>query len=1675
MSLTKPAALPLPGSSATALSQLFPGKNNGCSGTTRCVPVSAERPNPFKPIPMRKFYFIVCLLLAMSFANAQVSVTATAGTTGPTAYTTLKGAFDAVNAGTHRGVVTISINGNTTETATATLNASGSGSANYTSVLVRAGAGATPTVSGAITSGPVVRLNGSNNVTIEGSNNATTSRNLTITNTSATSSNVLQVGSVGTTPIDNVTVRNTILVNGTNTSTAVVVGDAAIVGNPGYYSDITFRNNDIRKAYIGLYLYAVVSALNNNVLVTGNSLNSTGANAIRLVGVYAQGLKGLTISNNDIGNFEATSPEFDRAIWLATATSGATISGNTISGMAYTGTSSYAPIGLNISSGITNSNITVTNNTITGLTSSGSGTTMGMYLYSAMSGVTVSRNQVSNIKNTNTGGFGSCGIIAAPTINTSAIKIVNNFVWDVASYGFNGYDAGDNGNGIVVDGGGGVEIDFNTVAMNTNQTLNGAHRASCLLITANVTASNTISVRNNIFANLQTLGNANSRLCISNLATSGAAVFANINRNDYYATSANLSSTGTNASITGTIAQLQTSLGGNANSVNIQPVFVGPNDLHLDPGANATLNNLGSPLAGITTDIDGDTRHATTPDMGADEFQPCPPITFTTQPVNAVICVGRDTSFRVVATGGAGYRWQVNTGSGFTNITNNAIYSGATTNTLVLTNPPATYSGYIYRCQVTSPSGGCPPANSNSVTLTVNSNPVAVITPASSPVICGGSSVLLNATPAGLTYEWQLAGNPIAAATNISYAATTAGNYTVYVTNPATTCSDTSDVLTVTVNPVINVAQNIVICASQLPYTWNAQTITAGGAAVATYTTASTVTGCDSTTTLNLSVNPVITATANISICQNQLPYTWNGQTITAGGTAVATYTMPSAVSSCDSTTTLNLAVNPLITATQNITICSNQLPYTWNGQTITTAGNAVATYTVPSTVTGCDSTTTLNLIVSSGAVAIATPASQSICSGNSTGIALSGADPGTNFTWTVTQTGASGATAGSGASIAQSLTATGATAGTVTYTITPDVSGCAGASISVAITVNPRPAMTATPAAPAICSGTSTSIALAANVSGTTYSWTAAQTNASGAGPGNGSSIAQLLTATTAAPGSVNYSITPSAGGCDGAPVATTIAVNPRPVMTATPAAPIICSGTATNIALSANVSSTTYSWTVAQNNTTGATAGTGTSIAQTVAATTSTAGTAVYTITPSASGCDGATATSTVTVNPLPVATANPVTTAICSGTATNISLSANVSSTTYSWTAAQTNASGGSAGSGTSINQTLTATGPTPGTVIYTITPAANGCPGAAIPAAATVNPLPVMTAAPVSAAICSGTTASIALSSSITGTTYNWTVVQSDVSGAVAGSGTSISQTLIATNTVAGTATYTITPVLNGCPGTPVTTTITVNPSPKAIATPFTQAICSGSTAHIALSADIAGTTYTWTATANNVTGAADGSGNAIAQTLATGSFTGSVSYLIIPEAGGCAGDPVIATAVVHPLPIINITKSNDLDCNYSDTRLVASGARTYTWSPVAGLSDPSISNPVAGPTVATTYTVTGTDINGCVNTASILVDITNTRQGDNLVPNAFTPNGDGKNDCFGIKFWGVIDKMEMVIYNRGGEKVYQSNLPNACWDGRYKGQPQNTGVFIYYIRASTNCGIIERKGTVTLIR
>jgi gliding motility-associated-like protein len=143
---------------------------------------------------------------------------------------------------------------------------------------------------------------------------------------------------------------------------------------------------------------------------------------------------------------------------------------------------------------------------------------------------------------------------------------------------------------------------------------------------------------------------------------------------------------------------------------------------------------------------------------------------------------------------------------------------------------------------------------------------------------------------------------------------------------------------------------------------------------------------------------------------------------------------------------------------------------------------------------------------------------------------------------------------------------------------------------------------------------------------------------------------------------------------------------------------------------------------------------------------------------------------------------------------------------------------------------------------------------------------------------------------------------------------------------------------------------------------------------------------------------------------------------------------------------------------------------------YLWSPATGLSDPSISNPVATPTSSIVYHVQVTAANGCTNEDSIRVNvIAGVADNGFVMPNAFTPNGDGRNDCFGVKHWGNISNLKFIVYNRWGEVVFKTTDPSQCWDGVYKSEKQTTSVFVYQVWADTFCGKVYRDGTVTVIR
>jgi gliding motility-associated-like protein len=173
--------------------------------------------------------------------------------------------------------------------------------------------------------------------------------------------------------------------------------------------------------------------------------------------------------------------------------------------------------------------------------------------------------------------------------------------------------------------------------------------------------------------------------------------------------------------------------------------------------------------------------------------------------------------------------------------------------------------------------------------------------------------------------------------------------------------------------------------------------------------------------------------------------------------------------------------------------------------------------------------------------------------------------------------------------------------------------------------------------------------------------------------------------------------------------------------------------------------------------------------------------------------------------------------------------------------------------------------------------------------------------------------------------------------------------------------------------------------------------------------------------------------------------------------------------------VYPSPVLTVRKDNDIDCSVHSAQLHVTGGLFYVWSPAQGLNSAFSADPVASIDNTTTFIVKGTGSNGCYTYDSLSVDVTATGANTFVVPNAFTPNGDGHNDCFGVNHWGDVQLEEMQIFNRWGVRVFSTRNPSDCWNGTFRGQPQEAGAYPYEIRAHTFCGEIVRKGVVMLIR
>ena len=239
----------------------------------------------------------------------------------------------------------------------------------------------------------------------------------------------------------------------------------------------------------------------------------------------------------------------------------------------------------------------------------------------------------------------------------------------------------------------------------------------------------------------------------------------------------------------------------------------------------------------------------------------------------------------------------------------------------------------------------------------------------------------------------------------------------------------------------------------------------------------------------------------------------------------------------------------------------------------------------------------------------------------------------------------------------------------------------------------------------------------------------------------------------------------------------------------------------------------------------------------------------------------------------------------------------------------------------------------------------------------------------------------------------------------------------------------------------------------------------QSVCEGE--QVVLSAS-GGTSYQW-APSSQVNDPNGATTNAIL-TAPINLFSVHISENV------CNYDTTINVTVTrNQNPVISVLKSNDINCATPTSQLEASGANSYFWTPFVLLDNATTSNPVAASDTTTTFTVTGYSKEGCIGTASITVKVDNSGVPRFVLPNAFSPNNDGKNDCFGIRRWGSAKIQQFTIYNRWGQPVFQTKNPAECWDGRVGGVLQAPGGYIYIIDASTLCGSVKRRGIMTLIR
>jgi hypothetical protein len=877
---------------------------------------------------------------------------------------------------------------------------------------------------------------------------------------------------------------------------------------------------------------------------------------------------------------------------------------------------------------------------------------------------------------------------------------------------------------------------------------------------------------------------------------------------------------------------------------------------------------------------------------------------------------------------------------------------------------------YIEQYDVFKEAGPC---TVSSLTVTASATNSGVLS-------CTNPSTTLSesVSPSGTnTYSWT--GPNGFSSTAASPVVSTAGTYTVTVTNSSGTGSGSVTVTSNTTPPagVTATASGSLTC-SRTSVTLTGSSTTSG--ATFSWTGPSGFTATGATATATAAGTYILTATNPATGCTATATVTVTGSTTVPAGLAIT---------AANNVTQLTCSTN---FTTLSGTSTTSGVTYSWSGPNNFTASSSAInvfnagtyTMTVTNPVNGCTASTSVAItanVTPPAGVAITPSLTTLTCSNPSALLTGSSTTSGVSYTWT-----------GPGSFTAATSAVTTVTPGEYILTVTNPTNGC---TTSTAATVDanfaPPAGVTAINNGPLTCSMNAVTLTGNSTTAGATYAWT---------GPGNFTASSAI--ATTRVPGIYTLTVTSPANGCTS--IANTVVAQD----TATPSSLTIGSGTGspiltcsnpnTTLTASSSTSGINYSWS-------GPNSFTGSSASVSV----SSPGTYIVTATNSSNGCSSSTSAN-ITQNITPpsglLLTSNPATAVLTCAT-TSIAFNANASGSKvgYAWTGP-----GGFTFNGQTTDLSV------PGSYSVTATDSTNGCSSTAT-ATVTQNITPpsavtIGSATGTTIINCTNPTLTLTAGSTPNTATYSW----SGPNSYTANTGTT-------SVTIPGTYTVTATLLSNGCSKTANVLIALDTASPAGITTSSVPAnatlTCTNPNVVLTGSSATPGVTYSWTGP-NNFS--APGS----SVTVAT---PGNYVVTVTNPVNGCSS-AVTASAVTQnliiPIGVSTIT-SNKLSCNVTSVSVTAnsstSGA-TYAWTGPQGFT---ADTRVISATLGGAYTVTVTNpANGCIATKTATV------VADTATPAGVTATNSGPLNC-------TVSTVTLTGNSTTAGVTYTWNGPNGFFD------------------------------------